>query len=64
MGKIIKACGSFFVTLTMYSVQICLTLAVVYDWHGFLKVLLTIASAVQFWTIARLIYERSEDEAN
>lgn len=61
MGKIIKACGSFFVTLTMYSVPICLALAVVYDWHGFLKTLLIVASAAQFWLIVCLIYDRSEE---
>lgn len=61
MGKIVKACGSFFVALTMYSVPICLALAVVYDWHGFLKVLLITASAMQFWLIVRLLYDRSEE---
>ena len=55
-AKLVLSLGCIIFVAIMFAPPILLTLSLVYNWHGFIKLICICAVGIQFWWIVYTVY--------
>lgn len=62
MSDLTRVVGSAVIALILVSIPGLMVASLAFEWHGFLKAIFTIATAIECVCVFGLMYERNEDE--
>lgn len=61
MARFVLSLGCIIFVAIMFAPPILLTLSLVYNWHGFIKVICVCTVGLQFWAIVYAVYTEVEN---
>ena len=61
METIVYTIGMFIVTAILYAIPIITACSIIYEWDGFLRILLIMASIIEFLGLSVLIMDKVDE---